>query len=106
MAVLNRSNGKYFFLPGASRWNKQNWLSKYAAEEEKNRRDIYNPLYPGRVEPVPGRGVLVDGRFFDRNETWAPAFMNVTVTCGWKPCAGISAAVRGTGDFCFFVQNG
>lgn len=74
MAVLNRSNGKYFFLPGASRWNKQNWLSKYAAEEEKNRRDIYNPLYPGRVEPVPGRGVLVDGRFFDRNETLGAGF--------------------------------
>lgn len=74
MAVLNRRNGKYFFLPGASRWNKQNWLSKYAAEEEKNRRDIYNPLYPGRVEPVPGRGVLVDGRFFDRNETLGAGF--------------------------------
>lgn len=74
MVVLNRRNGKYFFLPGASRWNKQNWLSKYAAEEEKNRRDIYNPLYPGRVEPVPGRGVLVDGRFFDRNETLGAGF--------------------------------
>ncbi len=68
IAVLNRNNGKYHFMPGASRWDKQNWLTRFAAEEEKEKRNIYNPLYPERVEIVPGKGFFADGIFYDMRQ--------------------------------------
>ena len=75
VAILNRESGKYHFLPRASRWDKRNWLTKYAAEEEKDKkRKISNPLYPERIKVVPKQELLIDGKPFDMQRAGGASF--------------------------------
>ena len=65
IAVLNHNNGKYYFLPQANRWNKRNWLTKFAADEETEDKFINNPIYQKRIKIESGNYVKIDGQDFD-----------------------------------------
>ncbi len=69
VAVLNHNSGKYSFMPQASRWNKQMWMEKCAAEAEQGGRKaletLNNPLYPERIRIKQRKSVKIDGKDFD-----------------------------------------
>ena len=72
VAVLDSQSKSYYFLPRPDRWNKQNWLSKFAAAETKDKPQ--NSLWPLRIQIEQGKSVRVDGREFDVRTAGGAAF--------------------------------
>ncbi len=72
--VAVRTDDGFYFMPGADRWNKQNWLNKYAAAEYKSRQEITNAVYPSRVAVMRRKGITVDGSRFDLERAGGVSF--------------------------------
>ena len=72
VAVLNSQSNSYYFLSRPDRWNKQNWLSKFAAAETKDKPQ--NSLWPARIKIKQGKSIFVDGREFDVRSAGGTAF--------------------------------
>ncbi len=72
--VAVRTDDGFYFMPGADRWNKQNWLNKYAMSEYKSRQEITNAVYPSRVAVTRRKGIMVDGNCFDLERAGGVSF--------------------------------
>lgn len=67
--AIKTTDGRYYFLPGANRWNKTSWLSKNAAFEVKGKKVPENELYPSRITVEKKKSIAIDGVPFDMKTT-------------------------------------
>jgi len=73
--LIKQKNGQLATLPGGNKWNKQNWLTKYAASENSiTLKNAANNIFPQRIKLVKNEELFIDGEKFDLQDAGGASF--------------------------------
>lgn len=73
--IVKNELGELVALPGGNKWNKQVWLSKYAAAEEARvDKNVRNRIFPRRLKLIKKQGLFLDGEKFDLETAGGASF--------------------------------